>query len=159
MIKKAFTLIELIFVIIIIGTLTSVGLSSFKTNYLLNDTNFIALKIKNAQFSGMGYSHLDFGGTLSSETNNSIGCIRIEKSSLEESATNKNEVNYKLHVTLDPDDTTICFDSKGRPHNGNFENNFNANLLTSQKEITLEYNGKERNITIQPITGYVIVKY
>lgn len=159
MIKKAFTLIELVFVIVIIGIITGVGLNSFKTNYLLNDTNFIALKIKNAQFSGIGYSHLDFAGTLSSETNNSVGCIKIEKFSLEESATNKNEVNYKLHVTLNPTDTTICFDSKGRPHDGNFTDDFNANLLSSQKIITLEYRGKERNITIQPITGYVIVKY
>jgi len=62
-------------------------------------------------------------------------------------------------VTLNPTDTTICFDSKGRPHDGNFTDDFNANLLSSQKIITLEYRGKERNITIQPITGYVIVKY
>jgi len=157
MIKKAFTLIELVFVIVIIGIITGVGLNSFKTNYLLNDTNFIALKIKNAQFSGIGYSHLDFGGGVSSTDR--TGCIEINKTSLEENATNPHKVNYKLHVTLNPTDTTICFDSKGRPHDGNFTDDFNANLLSSQKIITLEYRGKERNITIQPITGYVIVKY
>jgi len=52
MIKKAFTLIELVFVIVIIGIITGVGLNSFKTNYLLNDTNFIALKLKMLSFRG-----------------------------------------------------------------------------------------------------------
>jgi prepilin-type N-terminal cleavage/methylation domain-containing protein len=159
MIKKAFTLLELVFVIVIIGIMTAIASNSFKTNYLLNDTNFITLKIKNAQSSGIGYNHLDFGGSLSANTDNSVGCIEIKNSSLEEKASNTNEVSYKLHVTLDPDDTVICFDSKGRPHDGNFTDNFNENLLTSQKTITLRYGEDERNLTIQAITGYVIVEY
>ena len=152
MIKKAFTLIELIFVIVIIGIMAGIASSSFKTNYLLDDTNFIVLKIKNAQFLGLGYEHLKFGGgTISDRT----GCIDIEKSALEENATEKNEMNYKLHITLDPADTTICFDSKGRPHYDNFD----GELLTSQKTISLTYNGEENNITIEPITGFVIVNF
>ena len=153
MMKKAFTFIELIFVIVIMGIMASVASSSFRSNYLLNDTNFIALKIKNAQFLGIGYEHLDFGGGVSSSDR--TGCIKINKSKLEENATNKNELNYKLHVTLSPSDTTICFDSKGRPH----DKDFNGTLLTSQKIITLSYNKKENNISIEPITGYVIVNY
>ena len=148
MMKKAFTFIELIFVIVIMGIMASVASSSFRSNYLLNDTNFIALKIKNAQFLGIGYEHLDFGGGVSSSDR--TGCIKINKSKLEE-----NELNYKLHVTLSPSDTTICFDSKGRPH----EDSFDGTLLTSQKIITLSYNEKENNISIEPITGYVIVNY
>ncbi|MEO1954224.1 MAG: type II secretion system protein [Campylobacterales bacterium] len=153
MIKKAFTLIELIFVIVLIGIMAGVASSSFKTNYLLNDTNFIALKIKEAQSLGIGYEHLDFGGGVSSS--DKTGCIRIYKDTLEENATNKHEVNYKLHVTLDPEDTTICFDSKGRPHYDSFD----GELLSSQKTISLDYNEEENNITIQPITGYIIVNY
>jgi len=154
MIKKAFTLIELIFVIVIIGIMAGIASSSFKTNYLLDDSNFISLKIKNAQFLGIGYEHLNFDGGVISNGDRT-GCIHIKKSALEENATNKNEMNYKLHVTLDPSDTTICFDSKGRPHDGNFS----GTLLTSAKTINLKYAGKENNLTIEPITGYIIITY
>jgi prepilin-type N-terminal cleavage/methylation domain-containing protein len=153
MIKRAFTLIELIFSIVIIGIMTGVATASFKTNYLLTDTNFIALKIKNTQALGIGYEHLDFGGGVSSS--DTTGCIKIEKSSLEENATNQHEVNYKLHVTLDPLSTTICFDSKGRPH----KESFDGDLYTSQETITLSNANKAMSINIQAITGYVIVKY
>jgi prepilin-type N-terminal cleavage/methylation domain-containing protein len=151
MIKKAFTLIELVFVILIIGIMTGVASSAFKTNYLLNDTNFIALKIKNAQFQGIGHEHLDFGGTLSSSDER--GCIRLEKSALDENATNANEMHYRLHVTLSPEDTTICFDAKGRPH----KDSFDGELYTFQESITLSYSGREKIINIQALTGYVIV--
>jgi len=149
--KQAFTLLELIFVIVIMGIMAGIASSAFKTNYLLDDTNFIALKIKNAQFLGIGYEH--FGLTNGDET----GCIDIRKSSLEENATNKNEINYKIHSTLSGslNDTKICFDSKGRPH----EDDFNGALLTASKILTLKYSGKEKNVTIEPVTGYVIVNY
>ncbi len=154
--KQAFTLLELIFVIVIMGIMAGVASSAFKTNYLLDDTNFISLKIKNAQFLGIGHEHLNFNGT-SSGFDDKSGCIDIKKSSLEENATNKNEINYKIHSVLSGDlnDMKICFDSKGRPH----EDDFNGSLLTASKTLTLNYSKKERNITIEPITGYVILNY
>lgn len=151
MIKKAFTLIELIFVIVIIGIMAGVASTSFKTNYLLDDTNFIVAKIKEAQFLGIGYEHLDFGGNSLGVDFNS-GCIDINNTVLEESATNANEVDYKLHVD-DFDYGIICFDSKGRPHN----NDFDGTLLTTQKKFTFKYADKEREIIIEPITGYIII--
>ncbi|MEA1955110.1 MAG: type II secretion system protein [Campylobacterota bacterium] len=150
MIKKAFTLLELIFVIVIIGIMASVGSSSFKPNYLLDDANFISSKIKEAQFLGIGYEHLNFDGSIVSDE---TGCIQIKKDALEEKSTNKNEVNYQLHVDISPSDTTICFDSKGRPH----EDDFDGTLISTQKVITLTYSDKERNITIEPITGYTFI--
>ena len=154
--KQAFTLIELIFVIVIMGIMAGIASSAFKTNYLLDDTNFIALKIKNAQFLGIGHEHLNFDGT-SSGFDDKSGCIDIKKSELDEEATNKNEINYAIHSSLSGslNDTKICFDSKGRPH----EDDFNGTLLTSSKTLTLEYSNEDRNITIEPITGYVIINY
>ena len=154
--RKAFTFIELIFVIVIIGIMTSLGLSAFKTNYLLNDVEFIASKIKEAQFLGTGYEHNGFGSQNSTPDYNA-GCIKVEKTSLEENATNKKEVNYKLHVEIEVVDggsDILCFDSKGRPHMDDFTT---SSLITTQKQFKFSYNGKIKYITIEPITGYAII--
>jgi prepilin-type N-terminal cleavage/methylation domain-containing protein len=142
--KKAFTLLEIVFVLVIIGIMAGVGSSSFRSNYLLDDASYISLKIKEAQFDGIGVEHLNFGGGV----NNSIGdkgCIELEKSALE-------NAGYTLHVD-DFDEGIICFDSKGRPH----EDDFDGDLLLSKKTITLNHNSKEKIITIEPITGYTYI--
>lgn len=155
--KKAFTLLELIFVILIIGIISSVGFSSFKPKYLIDDVNFIATKIKETQFLGTGYEHNSFGvEEITPDYSN--GCIDLKKSSLNESATTDNKMNYILHVTDENNNEfdygTICFDSKGRPHDNNFTN---GSLLSTQKVLRFKYSNKEKNITIEPITGYVII--
>jgi len=155
--RKAFSLIELIFVIVIIGIMAGVGFSSFKPKYLTDDVNFIQMKIKEAQSSGVGYEHNNFG---SEETNPDFnnGCISMVKSDLEENATNKNEINYKLNVSITAENgvnTTICFDSKGRPHEGDFTL---ASLYTEEKTFSFNYSSKEKKIMIEPYTGYVIIK-
>jgi prepilin-type N-terminal cleavage/methylation domain-containing protein len=156
--KKAFTLLELVFVIVVIGIMAGVGSSAFKPKYLIDDTNFIVAKIKEAQYKGIGFERLDFNGGAIGGYNN-VGCITLTRSSLEENATNIGEVNYKLHVTnqggdKDWDFGIICFDSKGRPH----ESSFNGTLIETQRNLTLTYSGEDKTITIQPITGYVTIR-
>ncbi len=146
--RDAFTLLELIFIIVIIGVLVGVGSSSFKTNYMRNDINFIMAKIKQAQYRGIGYEHQNFDGSFLADT---IGCIDLEKSALEERASDGN-LPYKLHINSF-DAGVICFDAKGRPHEDDFTS---ATLLSEKKDIIITYSGKSKTITILPISGYVV---
>jgi prepilin-type N-terminal cleavage/methylation domain-containing protein len=147
--RKAFSLLELIFVIVLIGIIAGVGSSMFKTNYLLNDTNFIVAKIREAQYQGIGYEHNGFG-IEASTPDYDRGCVYLNDVNLSAS-------DYKLHVTLGGDlkDKTLCFDSKGRPHEGDFTK---STLLTEQKMLNLINNSKIVSISIEPVTGYAIIK-
>ncbi len=149
--KKAFTLLELIFVIAIIGILAGVASTSFKSDYLSGDLNYIVLKIRQAQYRGIGFEHRVFG-TNNAPADYINGCIRLEKAALEESAT-EGDIAYKLHVD-DFDDGTLCFDAKGRPHNGDFTG---GTLLSEKKVISLSYNGETKQIIILPVTGFAIM--
>lgn len=149
--KKAFTLVELIFIIVIIGILAGVASSVFKSDYLSNDADFILAKIKQAQYKGIGYEHNGFG-TQSAVADYNNGCINLEKISLQESSTD-GKLTYALHVDAF-DAGTICFDSKGRPHNSDFRS---VNLLNDKKVITLSYNGETKNIFILATSGFAII--
>ena len=148
--ESAFTLIELIFVIVIIGIIAGVGASSFKTHYLLNDTNFIIGKIREAQYRGIGYEHNGFGSE-STVADYERGCILLKDENL-------SDKDYRLHVTLDGElkDKIVCFDAKGRPHSDDFTE---ATLISEQKVLILKYKNQENNISIQPFTGYAIIKH
>ncbi len=149
--KTAFTLLELVVVIVIIGILAAVGSSSFQTHYLRDDVNFILSKIHEAHYQGIGYEHNSFG-IEQNHPDFENGCINLSKSALHESASNA-KAHYNLHVD-DFDYGILCFDAKGRPHQDNFQK---STLLTTQKLLNFTYSGKSRTITIEPMTGYAII--
>ncbi len=149
--RRSFTLIELIFVVVIIGILAGVAGSMFKDNYLRNDADFIILKIRQAQYKGIGYEHNGFG-LQNSVADYENGCIKLEKSALQESAGSGN-AGYSLHVDAF-DEGSLCFDAKGRPHDGDFT--FDK-LLTDKKTINLSFRGESRVIEIMPKNGFAII--
>jgi len=150
--KYAYTLVELIFVIVIIGILTGVASSSFKSDYLSSDIDFITAKIRQAQYKGIGYEHKVFGtDTASVDYNN--GCIRLEKTALEDKAVDS-QATYKLHVDAF-DEGTICFDAKGRPHDDDFSL---STLRSDTKIITLSYNGETKNISLLSLSGFAVIE-
>ena len=153
--KKAFTLLELIFVIVVIGIMVGVGSSAFKPTYLIDDTNFILLKIKEAQHKAIGFDRRTFGGGLIAGHEDS-GCVTFAKASLEENATSANEINYKLRVELSGtlNGQKICFDAKGAPR----EAAFNGAALETQETLTLTYSGESKNLVMEPRTVYVLLK-
>ncbi len=151
--KKAFSLLELIFVIVIIGIMAGLGSGSIKTNHLLNDSHYIIGKIREAQYEGIGFEHQNFDGSFIANTK---GCVTLTPAFLDGNAS-KAQVKYSLHVSIDHsalNTDTLCFDTKGRPHDGNFAQN---TLFTEQKVLILTYNTKSVSISIEPITGYAII--
>jgi prepilin-type N-terminal cleavage/methylation domain-containing protein len=152
--KEAFSLLELIFVLVIIGVLSGVGLYSFKPHYLRDDTNFVLLKLQDTKYKALSYDKSLNDGDI----NGSIGCIDLQKlNDVYDKKTKSN--NYKFHSTITPpsDLNILCFDTYGRIYNG--ENDDNATTLESliynNVIITLDYGNEEKNITIMTHTGYI----
>ncbi|MCJ7766429.1 MAG: prepilin-type N-terminal cleavage/methylation domain-containing protein [Thiovulaceae bacterium] len=150
--RRAFTLIELIFVVAVIGILAGVAGSMFKTNYLRNDTDLIVLKIRQSQYKGIGYEHNGFG-LQSSVPDYENGCIDLNSSAFQASASS-GVAAYSLHVDAF-DGGILCFDAKGRPHENNFAS---GTLLTEKISIDLSYRGETKTIVILPKNGFVIIK-
>ncbi|WP_457748858.1 type II secretion system protein [Sulfurimonas sp.] len=147
--KKAYTLIELIFVIVIIGILAGVGFYYFKPHYLQNDRDFVELKLNTVRYEGLNYDKRN----PSSNMDYSIGCITKNDLLTSEGTIDK---HYKTHstISLSPNENILCFDTLGRVHDGTDGNKTTQDsLLTQDILITLHYNNKEKNITIDHFSG------
>ena len=146
---KAFTLIELIYVIVIIGILVGTGFYYFKPHYLQNDRNFLELQLNTVRYEGLNYDKR----SPSADVNYSIGCIAKSDFFTSRSTVDK---HYKKHatVTLTPDESILCFDTLGQLHTGSDANQTEKDSLSSSDiVITLDYNHEEKNITIDHISG------
>jgi len=151
--RKAFSMVELIFIIVLMGILAKVGSSFIPDNKLLNDTNYMSMKIKDAQKNAIGYDTFRFGQTsywvipsrYSKDFN--LTCIESTKQFLENVDGNK---SYTLTATID-NNATFCFDSAGRPYDEN-------TTLINKVDINVRYNNKTNTISVLPMSGYVIIK-
>lgn len=144
--RAAFSLLELIFVVVLIGTMAGFGVSALRQDYLLHDTHYIASKIMQTQYEAIGYDHRRLDGTWIDDTR---GCVIFDKATLEEGG-------YGLHVSIDYSDIgadRICFDHAGRPKGGAH----GSPLLTERKLLKLRYNAKEAIVAIESTTGCVII--
>jgi len=151
MIHKAFSMVELIFVIVLMGILASVGGNLLPDNRLLNDTNYITMKIKEKQKNAIGRSNYNFGDELWSSSS-SFTCIDLDKIGFE-SEDLKDQKPHKLSSTLNVDgNVTLCFDEYGRPYQS-------EQLLLQKKDINVTYNGQMNTISVFPMSGYVTLNY
>ncbi|MEN4046105.1 prepilin-type N-terminal cleavage/methylation domain-containing protein [Sulfurimonas sp. NWX367] len=146
---KAYTLIELIFVIIIIGVLAGTGFYYFKPHYLQNDRDFLELQLNTTRYEGLNYDKRNPSGSM----DYTIGCIAQENFFTDRTTI---DTHYKVHAvfTVTPNENILCFDTLGRVHNGTDGNKTTQNsLLASDIVITLSYNNEEKNITIDHFSG------
>ena len=149
--RNGFSLVELIFVIVLLGVLSSVGFYYSRPNYTRQDAQYTLLKLKEARYRAIGYETSD--GSCSEK-----GWVQLTKNALSSNETPKHEIKSQeptISISLTPPNI-ICFDSLGRPHDGN-----NTNLSTIiQNDLNITFsssNGEESNITLYSGTGYAII--
>lgn len=141
--RNAFSLVELIFVIVLIGSISGIGFYMSQPDYARQDAQYTLLKLKEARYRAIGYDALD-----------PAGCVTLTATALSNNETPRHEI--KSNITLsNPAIQTICFDGLGRPHNGNditltslLPNNFTITFVSGDKNTTIRlYSG----------TGYAII--
>ena len=145
---RAFSLIELIFTIAIMGILTIVGLSFLPNETPLSDAEILKKIILTKKTNALGYK-------VFSENNDT--CLRITQDYIN-SEENQSKVKYRFKSTISVNglnsNSLLCFDYLGRPYNGVVEKNL-SNILNNNVIITLNYHNKEMNLTLLPISGFV----
>jgi len=142
-------MVELIFVIILVGILAGIGTNYMPDNRLLNDTIFLSMKIKETQKNAIGYDINGFSKPWSKENN--LTCILLDTTVLENEDL-KAQKPHKFSSVLSVDgNTTLCFDEYGRPYNS-------ERLLLNKIDMNLTYEtNRYKSISVMPISGYVII--
>ncbi|GAB6074015.1 pilus assembly FimT family protein [Nautilia lithotrophica] len=147
---RAFSLIELIFVIVIMGILSFIGLQFIPDETLTSDTQMLKEKLLQKKSNALGYTI--YG-------NDSYVCLTLDTSVLNSEDKNSNEkVHYKFKSQISvnglKNGNTICFDSLGRPFDGEIDINL-TKIIHTNIIISLKYKNDEQNFSIYPITGAI----
>ena len=171
--RRAFTMIELIIVVIIIGILAKTAISLFPDRKVTNDANYLSLQIMQKRENALNYDTYKFGEALwkikpySKEYN--LTCIDLNitgqreaygTSTIDEQEDAKNiqkhyHINKDTVITvsnLTDQNQTLCFDGEGRPYT------LEQKLLKKRVEIQLSNGRDKKTILIFPYSGYDIIK-
>jgi len=155
--RYAFTLIEILFVLVIIGILVGVAFYSFKINYIKDDVSFILMKLERTKYQALNYDKSQGGS-------GSTGCISLKEDDLKKEKTKTKSKPYKFRssVTNNSDIDVLCFDIYGNLHDGENDNNTTTvdSLIHKNIVLTIKYNDtQEANITILNKSGYMMVNF
>lgn len=145
---RAFTLIELIFTIVLMGLLTFIGISYMPDNTLHDDAKELTNLIKLKETYAIGYE-----ANMSDDNDKKKVCITFDKDTLNNEE-NNSKIRYYFKSDITSNVNTVCFDKFGRPFDDEVDTK-DANLSDKNVTITLTYRNKEKNVTIYKITGYV----
>ena len=153
--KYGFTLIELIFVIILMGVLTGIGFYMSQPDATKQDAQYTLLKLKEARYRAIGY---ETGNTNCSDG----GWITLTQTALSTATDNNDSMHREIKSLISPDSTiltngskTLCFDSLGRPHDGNSTSL--VSLIRNPLDINFIKSDKNTTIRLFPQTGYAII--
>ncbi len=138
--RSGFTMVELVFVIVVVGVLAGIGSSMMPDNKMLTYTNTATMNIKKTQKNAIGYDVNGFGTPWSADNNTT--CITLDEQNL----LNKNSPMVDVVSSID----RICFDEYGRPYEL-------EHLLLVIKDINITYRGNIKRISVYPISGYVTI--
>ena len=148
--NSAFTMVELIFVIVVIGILSYVGSNFIPDNRLSNDTKFIMLKIREKQKNAIGYDSANFGESPWKKMDNNATCITLDKTVLE-NEDKRAQKPYIISSNIVSTYNKVCFDSMGRPYQS-------EQLLLNIIDINITKDSQIRELKLFPMSGYVIIK-
>ncbi len=151
-------MIELIFIIIILGILTASIKMAVPDSRLRTDTESIIQKIKQTQLKALEYSHEVLGDTQWREKDYNDTCIFLNKEYLDSVEKDKNGAKPYLlssQTSLTSNASKVCFDDLGRPYKDNYKLN---NFLNMPIELNVTYKQKNKSILIMPYSGCVIIK-
>ena len=146
---KAFSLIELIFVIVIMGILTFSAFEFIPDNTLISDKEMLKLKILQKKSNALGYKKIGFDDYI---------CITFDKDFLNEEDKNSSEkvhYTFKSNISVEGlNGNRVCFDNFGRIYDNEVDANL-ENLINNVIIIKLIYKSDEKNITIYPLIGAI----
>jgi prepilin-type N-terminal cleavage/methylation domain-containing protein len=161
--KSAFTMIELIFVIIIIAVIASVGMAFIPNTTAINDANFLIQKIKETQKNALSYDTQDFNTTRSpwadlpfNSTEYNLTCTSLNPAVLNTLEQNSSRpYTIESNVVVIGATNTLCFDFLGRPYS--YQDGSNR-LLFVRLDINVSQSDNSQLLSVYPISGYVKIQ-
>lgn len=148
--KKAFTLLELIFVIVLIGVLSGIAFYMNRPDPTKADAQYTLLKLKEARYRAIANKSPNDLGVEG-------GCVTLTKIALSNNETPAYTIKSDIHLSQAlADGNTTCFDSLGRPHDGN--STLLGTLLALDINITFTKSTQTNTIILSKQSGYAIIK-
>lgn len=149
--RRGFSLIELVLVIVIMGILAGVGALSYRPHRLENDMDFIAMVLNKTKYEGIGFDHRAFGGG-EIEDSQKIGCIKLDRDSISQKyKSGGGEYKIKSDISGEYAGKVICFDNLGRVNEGNY-----TNPIDSIIDLNISYGKRSKTIKLLPQSGFII---
>ncbi len=155
LVSPAFTMIELIFVIVIVGILAGAATMAMPDNKLYSDTNFIVQKIKQTQMNALYHDHFRFDDATWRSGDYNDTCIEISKpylATLEKNSNSPQKYQLSAQTSISVSASKLCFDNLARPYKNDYQLN---NFLKTPIELNITYKQKIKRLFIMPYSGSV----